>query len=130
MNKLRLALSVSFLTLVSACDKTESSNIVIDPVCYQGKFLNGISCSNVAAVQILSPKIDSIDLNYKAADLQQYEAAIALTIPDDFKDGEIFYFTLDSIYVTPAHLANCFYVPKYSSHVKVVSRTSCSATPE
>jgi hypothetical protein len=128
---LKILCSLSLICFVSACEKKQTaSEAVIQPICYQGKFLNTIVCSDVSAVQIISPSIDSFDLHYTALNGEQYDAAIALTIPQNFQDGQPFYFSLDSIYYTPAHTDNCFAVPDYSGHVKTIGRTGCLEKPD
>ena len=120
------------IVAAGSCKKSQQSadDARLPSVCYQGKFLNGIACSDVAAIQLINPLVDDLDLSYKAADDSIYTAGIAVILPESFRDGVPFYFTMDSLGRTPPHLANCFYVPKYSAVIKPISRQPCKTETE
>jgi hypothetical protein len=128
MNKLIIGFLACMLSL--SCEKSSTSQkaSVGEDICFEGKFLNTIACNDTSAVQILSPVVgDSLNLAYKGPDGKNYTAAVAADIPENFRDGEVFYFTVDSIYHTESYLMNCLYVPTYSVSIKTISRAPCSA---
>ena len=128
MRLLLFACTVAIL-IGASCEKSHlQSNSIVESTCYKGKFLNGIECNSpLAVVEILDPAFDSLNLSYTDFQGQPHNAAIGLFIPDEFKNGETFYFSIDSIYVTPAHTANCFSVPSYTARVKHIGKSSCNS---
>ena len=113
-----LLVTTLFLCSCKKLDKDHST-------CYQGKFLNELGCYDLVAVQVTNPPLVFVDAKYRAADGKDYLDAIGLVIPAEFRDGEPFYFTLDSIFHRPALPGVCFYVPKYFGALKSISKTNC-----
>jgi len=120
MQKL-FVISFALLILLS-CTKAKEDT----PTCYEGRFLNDIGCYDLVAIQVTGPPFLYIDASYKAADGKNYSDGIALVLPAEYKDGQPFYFTLDSIYRRPVLPANCFYVPRYFGRPGSISKIKCT----
>ena len=116
-----LGMLLATTLFLCSCKKSDK-----DPsTCYQGKFLNEIGCYDLVTIEVTHPPLVFVDAKYLGADGEEYLDAFGLVIPAEFRDGEPFYFTLDSIFHRPMLPGYCFYVPRYFGALKSISKTNC-----
>lgn len=112
-----LAIAICFLNF--GCSKQETD---LKKTCFKGKYI-GEGCWPV--IQIIEP----LDSKFKDSKWLYkdsiYEHAVGTgPLPDKYKDGKAFYFTINSIDSNQITTANCS-IPKYSIGLNSYSDSAC-----
>ena len=124
-----LALVGFFVFCSIACSKQHDEYIATDPVmtqCFKAKYV-GDGCWPVIQVQngkgfMLNSKWQSMD-----AGSRQYDSTVTVTsLPEQYKDGHTFYFTISKVDSNIVHVMNCN-TPKYVLEISRFSDSSCTS---
>ncbi len=114
-----LFVTILVIFFCCSCNKTQDD---INLTCFKGKFI-GEGCWPV--IQIIEP----IDERFKnsrwgtSTTIYDYSVGVG-TLPDKYKDGNPFYFTISKIDSNMVHTANCS-APQYYIVINTYSDSAC-----
>lgn len=104
---------------VCSCKKTDED---IASICFEGKFI-GNGCWSV--IQILSPLDERFKNSKWIGNTIQYNYAVGIgSLPEKYKNGKSFYFTISKIDSNFIYTTNCN-IPKYTIDIKAYSDSAC-----
>ncbi len=109
--------------LLGFCCSCSKSNDNLSKVCYKGKYV-GEGCWPV--IQIIKPLDDKFKNSTWGTSTVIYNNAVGVgLLPDKYKDGTPFYFTISKIDSNIVHTDNCT-VPKYSIAINNYTDSLCN----
>ena len=126
---MRLALAGILIFCSFACSKQQADYLSTDLVmtrCFKAKFV-GDGCWPV--IQVLNGTGFMLNSKWQAmaAGSKQYDSTVTVTsLPDRFKDGHTFYFTVSKVDSDIVHVMNCN-TPKYVLEISKFSDSSCTS---
>lgn len=114
---------LAMLILIFVCFGCEKNNTDSSSICFKGKYL-GEGCWTV--IQIIEP-IDArfTKSTWGTVDTTYKHAVGIRSLPDNYKSGKPFYFTISSIDSNLVHTANCS-IPQYTIGINAFSDTQCT----
>jgi hypothetical protein len=125
--KSSLPLLLLLLTLLNACEKnaSTSSDAQVQKLCLKGRYV-ARACNGSAIVQVTEPIIDSLKESFYLSNdgAEKTENVIITFLPDEFRDGEPFYFNLQGTFATYIHDAVCSW-PKYAAEITGMGHEDC-----
>ena len=122
-----LALVAICIFCAVSCAKQQDEYIATDPVittCFKGKFV-GDGCWPV--IQVLNGKGFMLNSKWQAmtAGARQFDSTVTVTnLPEKYRDGNMFYFTVSRVDSNIVHVMNCN-TPKYVLEIVRFSDSSC-----
>ena len=114
---------LAILTLIFVCFGCKKNEINSTATCFKGKYL-GQGCWTV--IQIVQP-VDGrfVKSTWGTVDTMYKYAVGVKGLPDNYKNGKSFYFTISSIDSNLIHTANCT-IPQYAIGISTFSDTQCT----
>jgi hypothetical protein len=110
------------------CNKSSEDNAVVESTCYSGKFV-ATGCHGTAIIQIVSPRDKELESSVFKADDQsiEYNYVVSTIIPERFRDGNPFHFTIDTLSAIGVTTQECLW-PKYSAVFGNMSVGDCDSS--
>jgi hypothetical protein len=128
-----LPLLLLFIASLIACEKetSSSSNTTVegDKPCLKGKFIAN-ACNGLAIVQVVEPLLDTLKSSVYLDNAGEGTEYVFVTeLPKAYRDGDPFYFILESSFTTYLHDQACSW-PKFGAAISGPSRFECGITKD